>query len=777
MNRIDWLTDELIEAAFERRADRVAPDGLRDGILSQTAATRQRRAWHPRLTGPWSMPSARPAWVAIAVLVALVGLAIALALVGRRPTSPFRTGLLAYVSGGDVYLARPDGSNAEVVLHQDGAVFLTVAWSPEGGRLAIDGESGAVLVDSATGTATFIGGTNPVWSPDGRQLAVLDLSPGGAAADGAHLRIVDAATDTTIRTVPFPAIGGLAWSPNGRWIAATGGTNGSESNSLVRIDVATGDVTELDGPSGLLDSERQPAWSPDSSHIAFIRWGLEKLAGCHDDPLCTTDIFVANADGSQALRVNKASGKADHPSWSPDGRWIAFLPANRAGIVISHPDGTGERTIAAAGVETFAWGPESDRLRFISSAGQGSTQTIGEATLDGAVQTVDVQIGAAPNLFERTGTQFDWQALDAGRDVPGMPSVAALPSPAAFAVVTPAPADPADPSGTWPTLVSQSEDGCKPMTIASGTGAVATITNVCGAFPVSAYGWSPSGSFYSAVIDQSGSLTLVRRDGHVDSQVDRLTGLDGFFWSPDEQWLGVHGARNYVLRPDGSGLQEIPGDPIWSPDGRTLGVTRPDGQLLVGGPDGSDLHTVGSFPAPISWSPDGSRFAFLRDGDAWMATRDGADLRNLTSLPVGGASMVAWSPDDRWIAVGASHGLWLVPLDGGPRRWFGLGLGESDYNIDWAPGADRLAVETYTDGSSGGQQAFVYLVDPSGPPAIRIDSAGMPSWSPDGRFLVVTHSSPGGGPGDGLIDLMNSDGSGRRELSTPAGLSPAVWAR
>ncbi len=200
---------------------------------------------------------------------------------------------------------------------------------------------------------------------------------------------------------------------------------------------------------------------------------------------------------------------------------------------------------------------------------------------------------------------------------------------------------------------------------------------------------------------------------------------------------------------------------------------RPDGQLLVGGPDGSDLHTVGSFPAPISWSPDGSRFAFVRDGNAWTATRDGADLRNLTSLPAGGASMVVWSPDDRWIAIGVSHGLWLMPLDGGARRWFGLGLDESVGSIGWAPSADRLALETYADGSSGGQQAFVYLVEPSGPSAIRIDSARESSWSPDGRYLVVTHSSPDGGPGDGLIELMNSDGSGRHELSTRADLSPS----
>ncbi len=793
MNRSEPLIDELIGAAFERRAGRAAADGLGRDILAATASTRQRSGWDLRLASLRPRASSRSTWVAVAVLAALLGVVLGLALIGQQPPTPFRTGLLAYVRGGDVYLARPDGSNAEIVLHQDGVAFLTVAWSPDGRRLAIDGESGAVIIDSASGAATWIGGTNPVWSPDGRQLAVLDPSPGSAAADGAHLRIVDAATDSTVRTLPFPAIGGLAWSPNGRWIAATGGTNGDESNSLVRIDVTTGDIAELDGPSGMLDAEREPAWSPDSLHIAFIRWRSDSLSGCHGDPLCETDVIVANADGSQAIRLNKESGKADQPSWSPDGRWLAFrrvdrvarqsgtlgtIEATATGIVIAHPDGTGERTIAADGVEGFAWGPESDQLRFISGTGQQSAQMIKEASLDGAVQTVDAQIGPAPNLFERTGTQFGWQSLDAGRVVPGLPTVAALASPAALAVVTPAAADPADPGGTWPTLVSESEDGCKPMTVASGTGAVATIADVCGAFTVSTYGWSPSGSFYAAIIDENGPLTLVRRDGHIDRQVDKITGLRGIFWSPDEKWLGVDGTRDYVLRPDGSGLRQIPGDPTWSPDGRTLGVTRPDGQLLVGGPDGSDLHTVGSFPSTISWSPDGSRFAFLRDGNAWTANRDGTDLHNVTALPLGGATMVSWSPDGRWIAVGANHGLWLVPADGGARRWFGLGLNETVLRVDWAPGASTLALETYTDMTPPAPQTNrVYLIGTDGSPTIAIDDATSPAWSPDGRFLVLAHSTPGGGPGDGLIELANSDGSGRRGLAAPAGLTPVIWAR
>jgi Tol biopolymer transport system component len=605
---------------------------------------------------------------------------------------------------------------------------------------------------------------------------------------------VDAATGTTIRSVPFPAIGGLAWSPNGRWIAATGGTNGSESNSLVRIDVTSGDVTVLDGPSGMLDSEREPAWSPDSLHIAFIRWGSGGSGGCAGSPLCATDVFVADNDGSHAIRLNEISGKADLPSWSPDGRWIAFRNVDRAdqqngnletigasatGIVITHADRTGERTIPADGVEAFAWGPGSDRLRFISDDAAGSAATIREATLDGIAQAVEIHLGPPPNLFERTGARFAWQTLDVGRAVQSLPEVIPPVAATEFAVLTPAPADPADPSATWPTLVSQSEDGCKPITIASGTGAVATVADVCGAFQVSTYGWSPSGSFYAAVVDQNGPLTLARRDGHVDSQIDHLTGLSGLFWSPDEKWLGVSGTRTYVFRPDGSGLREIPGDPTWSPDGRTLGVARPDGQLLVGGPDGSDLRAIGSFPAPISWCPDGSRFAFLSDGNAWTARRDGTDLRNATSLPLGGASMVMWSPDGRWLAVGANHGLWLVPADGAGRRWLGLGLNETVFSVAWAPGGSSLALETYTDMTPPAPQTNrIYLVKPDGSPTIAVDDARSPAWSPDGRYLLVAHAdASGSGAEDGRIEVMNADGSGRHELLSPAGHTSVSWAR
>ena len=187
----------------------------------------------------------------------------------RAPETPFRSGLVAFVRDGDVYLANPDGSEPSLVVHQDGLVFSSVAWSPDGRRVAIDGDSGAVVYDTTTGKTTYVGGSSPAWSPDSRRLAVVDF-----VDVGTRLRIQDVDSGTAT-THPVDAIGDLAWSPDGRWIAASGSgdrySNGS--SVLVRLDVETGHVLSIDPSTPVRGQIRQPAWSPDysGSHSAVER--------------------------------------------------------------------------------------------------------------------------------------------------------------------------------------------------------------------------------------------------------------------------------------------------------------------------------------------------------------------------------------------------------------------------------------------------------------------------------------------------------------------------
>ena len=84
MNRSEWLTDDLIQAAFEQRASRAAPGDLRDLVIARTGVALQRAAWRFQARHLLSAPAMGPAWVAMFVLAALLGLAVAAATVGQH---------------------------------------------------------------------------------------------------------------------------------------------------------------------------------------------------------------------------------------------------------------------------------------------------------------------------------------------------------------------------------------------------------------------------------------------------------------------------------------------------------------------------------------------------------------------------------------------------------------------------------------------------------------------------------------------------------------------
>ena len=89
MNRTDWLTDELIEAAFERRAGRAAPGDLRETILTLSAASSQRSPWHQRFGSTVSTPVLRPAWLKSVAAATVIGvIAVGAALFVTGPDQP-----------------------------------------------------------------------------------------------------------------------------------------------------------------------------------------------------------------------------------------------------------------------------------------------------------------------------------------------------------------------------------------------------------------------------------------------------------------------------------------------------------------------------------------------------------------------------------------------------------------------------------------------------------------------------------------------------------------
>ena len=126
-----------------------------------------------------------------------------------------------------------------------------------------------------------------------------------------------------------------AWSPDGKSIAYWVRVNNVRQVFLLNVDNPVEPGKQLTkGNSG---PGVDPAWSPDGKRIAYTRGTGTDLS----------DIWVMDANGSNARALAKDPAREMDPSFSPDSKWVAFTRGDlvHPKITIMKLDGSTERTL------------------------------------------------------------------------------------------------------------------------------------------------------------------------------------------------------------------------------------------------------------------------------------------------------------------------------------------------------------------------------------------------------------------------------------------------
>jgi Tol biopolymer transport system component len=235
----------------------------------------------------------------------------------------------------------------------------------QSGDLVYQGRSGygdtELTITDRAGKALSVVGTAGDYaavrlSPDGQKVAVADSSTGVSEQ---AIWLYDLKRNVRTRFSFGSGLNGNpVWSPDGSQIAFSC-TRTGVANIYAKPTTGAAEERQLAESN---DDQRPKSWSPDGRYIAFENRGLSSPA-----------VFILPLFGDRKpFNLFNAPYPTIQPSFSPDGRWIAYASMESGVLevyVTSFPEAKGKWLVSSGGGMSPQWRRDGRELFYVSSNG------------------------------------------------------------------------------------------------------------------------------------------------------------------------------------------------------------------------------------------------------------------------------------------------------------------------------------------------------------------------------------------------------------------------
>lgn len=501
-----------------------------------------------------------------------------------------------------------------------------------------------------------------------------------------------------------------------------------------------------------------------------------------------SELFIANADGTNEHKLFEKSGFDYHASFSADGKWIVFT-SERSGLGQSdiyrvHSDGTGleQLTNNPAFDDQATLSPDGTQLAFVSSRETGIAN----------IWILNLKTQKTINLTGQSNIKGDPMKPNGYFRPSWSPDGSIL----AFASDRNTEWKGHGKGSGWEHVQELGIYIVKP----DGTGLrKISKDSLCSGSPK----WSPDGKrviFYEMEVEDTWNARTSFGAAKAISQiisVDISTGerkvhtsgvglklLPQYVSADNIGYLAKAGVNEGIGYTNGKALKGKLRSPSWSPDGNLVIYEKQNwkhkeqNQLLYSWNSDYEYRYTDVFP---SFSVEGKLLLTEKDDNSSIAVMDadGSNKKRIFNAEQGEAFSPCWSPDGQWVVFGyggylqgrktKSAKIMMVKPDGTGLKDITSGTPNAGFP-SWSPDGKKIVYRVWSKEEGG--LRIMNLAD-STVTVLTKEFDNVPYWSPDGSKILFTRKHDGN---NFDIFTIKPDGTDLKQLTTfPANDAHATW--